>query len=256
VDDHEEDRDVSISEDIREGMQVYGTDHRLIGTIEKLERDAVTVNGERIPMSSVDSVAKNRVYVKVAGAETLGAEGEIRVPVMEERLDVTKRQAEQGEVTIRKTVEQEQVSAPVELRREEVHIEQRDTDDRPADAAGMADAFQEGTIRVPVRGEEAVVTKQAYQTGEVVIDKEQAVERRQVTDTVRRERVEVDEDRQVTRADEQQPTTTSRAAQADRTVAEAESEPRPRQGQTRAGGDAWEELKEDVREASDRTRGK
>ena len=57
----------------------------------------------------------------------------------------------------------------------------------------MADAFQGGTIRVPVRGEEAVVSKEAVVTGEVVIDKEQTTERQQVTDTVRRERVGVDE---------------------------------------------------------------
>ena len=46
--------------------------------------------------------------------------------------------------------------------------------------------------RVPVRGEEAVAQKEAFVTGEVVIDKERRTERQTVTDTVRREEVEVD----------------------------------------------------------------
>ena len=125
------------------------------------------------------------------GAHGQATEGEIRVPVAEERLNVEKRQAELGEVQLRKTVEQEQVSVPVELQREEVHVERRDVGDRPVQAGDQV--FQEGTIRVPVRGEEAVVSKEAVVTGEVVVEKERTTERQQIADTVRRERVEVDE---------------------------------------------------------------
>ena len=125
------------------------------------------------------------------GSQGQATEGEIRVPVAEERLNVETRQAELGEVQLRKTVEQEQVSVPVELEREEVRVDQRDVGDRPIQAGDQV--FQEGTIRVPVRGEEAVVSKQAVVTGEVVIAKERTTEREQITDTVRRERVEVDE---------------------------------------------------------------
>ncbi len=118
---------------------------------------------------------------------------EIRVPVAEERLEVEKRQAELGEVEVRKSVVQEQVSVPVELEHEEVRVEERDLADRPVQAGDQV--FQEGVIRVPVRGEEAVVEKEAVVTGEVVIDKDRVAERQQVSDTVRRERVEVDEER-------------------------------------------------------------
>src|SRR5436309_1806486 len=52
--------------------------------------------------------------------------------------------------------------------------------------------FESGTIRVPVRGEEAAVEKEAVVTGEVVVDKERTTERQEVADTVRKERVEVD----------------------------------------------------------------
>ena len=119
------------------------------------------------------------------------AEGELVVPVAEERLGVAKQQVELGAVEIHKEVVQEQVSVPVELRHEEVRVRERDVADRPLAADDTA--FQEGVLRVPVRGEEAVVTKEAVVTGEVVIDKERIVERQEVADTVRKERVEVDE---------------------------------------------------------------
>ncbi len=117
--------------------------------------------------------------------------GEVAIPVAEERLNVQTRETELGEVQVHKSVTQEQVSVPVELEREEVNVQQRDVADRPAQAGDQL--FQEGTITVPVRGEEAVVQKEAVVTGEVVIGKDRTVERQQVSDTVRRERVEVDE---------------------------------------------------------------
>ena len=55
-------------------------------------------------------------------------------------------------------------------------------------------AFEEGTIRIPLRGEEVVVRKEAVVTGEVVINKERTTERQEITDTVRTQHVEVDRD--------------------------------------------------------------
>jgi len=111
---------------------------------------------------------------------------------MEEQLNVEKRQANRGEVQIHKSVNQEQVNVPVELRREEVQVEQRDVN-RPLQAGEYDTAFQEGTIRVPVRGEEAVVNKEAVITGEVAINKTVTADQQTVADTVRRERVQVDD---------------------------------------------------------------
>jgi uncharacterized protein (TIGR02271 family) len=127
-----------------------------------------------------------------AGRQTNEA-GAIRVPEVEERLDVEKREREMGEVRIEKHVETRQETVPVELEREEVRVERREVAERPIAAGENVEAFNEGTIRVPVRGEEAVVSKEAVVTGEVVIDKERTTEREQISDTVRRTRVEVDE---------------------------------------------------------------
>jgi uncharacterized protein (TIGR02271 family) len=173
-------------EDIRTGMEVYSADEWLVGRVEGLPPTGLHVNGRPLSREVVARIAGNRVYLHEAGDQV-----ELEIPVAEERLNVEKRQAERGEVQLRKTVGQEQVSVPVELQREEVRVDQRDVADRPVQAGDQV--FQEGTIRVPVRGEEAVVSKQAVVTGEVVIEKERITEREQITDTIRRERVEVDE---------------------------------------------------------------
>ena len=118
-------------------------------------------------------------------------EGEIRVPVAEERLSVGTREVELGAIDIRKTVTEEEQTASVTLLRDAVRVAERAIADRPLRPGD--DAFAEGTIRVRLCGEEAVVTKEAVVTGEVVIEKATVAEERRITDTVRRQHVEVDE---------------------------------------------------------------
>jgi uncharacterized protein (TIGR02271 family) len=118
-----------------------------------------------------------------------------RVPLVEEQLQVGKRAVELGEVEVQKQVTTERVDVPVELAREEVRVRQEKIAERPV-APGEA-AFEEGTIRVPVRGEEAVIEKQAFVTGEVVIDRERTTETQTVSETLRREVAGVEHDRGV-----------------------------------------------------------
>jgi len=217
--------------DIQEGMQVYGGD-QLIGRVERLHGDGFHVNGHHYTPEMVTRVEHNRIYLgdsgtggavpnsetvdigttaqsrtDVAGMTTsdmrdtaitddttrsAGAgEGELRVPIIEERLAVGTREVELGEVDIRKTVTEEAQTASVTLHRDEVRIEEIAVAERPLQAGD--DAFSEGTIRIQLRGEEAVVAKETVVTGEVVIDKETVTEERTITDTMRRQRVDVDE---------------------------------------------------------------
>lgn len=192
------------TDDIREGYEVCDTKNNVIGKVERFAKDVLHVGGREIPSNAITRVEGNRVYLNEAadqyttasgraGMTAQETEGTMRVPVVEERLDVERRAGQRGEVEIQKRTVEEQVSIPVELRREEVHVERREVDDRPIEAGEANRIFEEGTIRVPVRGEEAIVTKEAVVTGEVVINKEQTVERQEVSDTVRRQEVEVDE---------------------------------------------------------------
>jgi uncharacterized protein (TIGR02271 family) len=271
---------------LRQGMPVHSGEGRLLGPIEALDADSITVRGQRYELSSIERIESGGVYLTRqvgasadrgaagrAGGETVEAEGDVRIQVHEERLDVQKRERDRGEVRVRRRVETEQQTVPVELTREEVRVQQVDTADRPATEAETADAFREGTIRVPLRGEEAVAHKETVVTGEVVIDKARTTEQQQVSGTVRRERVEVDEHYDQARAayrrdlanrpgaptlEEAEPhfRTGYAAAVDQRHAGKAfeEVEPDLRQAAGAADEDAWERIKREVREGFTRAR--
>ncbi len=214
---------------LREGMEVHSGEGQSLGTIERINRDSITVRGQQYEFTSIERVEGNRVHLtRRVGASVdtdqrsgpagrsdrvVEAQGELRVPEVEERLDVEKRPVELGEVRIDKRVTEAEQTVSVELAHEEVRVEQRATEARPATEADLRGAFQEGTIRVPVRGEEAVVSKQAVVTGEVVVNKERTTEREEVSETVRRTHVEVDDDqRREGDRPQTQPQTGARAA--------------------------------------------
>ena len=286
---------------LREGMGVFSGEGLHLGRIERLDADSLTADGQRYAFAAIDRIEGDRVFLSrqvgattdastdraQAASGTAGtardqvaeAEGQVRVPVREERLEVEKRPAELGAVEIRKTVETEQQTVPVELEREEVHVQQRDVEARPAGEADLAGAFEEGTVHVPVRGEEAVARKEAVVTGEVVIDKTRTTETQRITDTIRKERVEVDEGYERSRAAYEQAFAGRKdragyayseaephyrfgygagleARQAGRSWEQSEADLRARYRTAGADDDAWERLKREVREGFDRARGR
>ena len=128
---------------------------------------------------------------EIAGYE-VAAEDEIRVPVMEEELTATVREQEAGAVRIEKDVITEEQTLEVPVTEERVRVERRVVD-RAATGAD-AGAFEETVIDVPLRSETVDVQKEARVTGEVVVSKEAVERTEQVSGTVRREEVYVDED--------------------------------------------------------------
>jgi uncharacterized protein (TIGR02271 family) len=128
---------------------------------------------------------------RVAGAR-VATDEEIRIPVMEEELTATVREQEAGAVRIEKDVVSEQRTLDVPVTEERVRVERRVVD-RPVTAAD-ADAFEETVIEVPLRTETVDLQKQARVAEEVVISKEAEQRTEQVSGTVRREEVFVDED--------------------------------------------------------------
>jgi uncharacterized protein (TIGR02271 family) len=118
------------------------------------------------------------------------AEGDVRVPVVEEELQVGTRQVRRGGVRLYTRVVERPVEETVRLRDETVHVERRAVD-RPATEADVA-AAQEGTLEVTETDEEPVVRKQARVVEEVVVGKAQEERTETVRDTVRRTEVEVE----------------------------------------------------------------
>src|SRR5215213_6974488 len=125
-------------------------------------------------------------------AARIESDDEIRIPVMEEELTATVRPQEAGAVRIEKDVVSEQRTLDVPVTEERVRVERRVVD-RPVTAAD-ADAFEETVIEVPLRTETVDLQKQARVAEEVVISKEAEQRTEQVSGTVRREEVFVDED--------------------------------------------------------------
>lgn len=269
---------------LRKGLHIFGHDNRDYGTIDRYDDQYAYVGERRIPLSAFERMDKDHLYLGAQGrryfddtTERLGDQREIRVPVVEERLNVEKRQGELGSVDVRKTVETERVDVPVELRHEEVTVDRVDVKDRPVAAGDMADAFQEGTIRVPVRGEEAVTHKEAVVTGEVVIDRDVRTERQTVSDTIRKERVDLDENYRRDRAAFEQHFNQRRGslgAADTRTFADAEPNYRrgyeagyderyagrdfsaiePELRRSHGSGRTWEDVREEINQGFNRAR--
>lgn len=124
-------------------------------------------------------------------AKNLDKGGEVTIPVVEEKMNVSKREVEQGGVRVHKYVKERPVEADVSLREEHVRVDRRPVD-RPT-TAGIGDTFKDTTIEVTQKAEQAVINKEARVVEEVVVRKDVDQRTEKVRDTVRRTDVEVEE---------------------------------------------------------------
>ncbi len=130
------------------------------------------------------------VAMPATNRETVRGNENITVPVVEEKLTAGVREVQGGVFRLSKSVRQEQVSIDVPLQHEEARITRTEVN-RPATAEDLAQMDRD--IEIPLRNQEAVVSKEAVVTGEVELRKETITDTKRVTDTVRREEVHVDE---------------------------------------------------------------
>jgi len=128
-----------------------------------------------------------------AGNQDRKAEGKeaARVQLKEEEVKVGKREVEYGGIRLRKIVRTETVNQPVQLKREEIVVE-RVPSGEPAGAACDAN-FSDEEIYIPLRKEEAVVAKEAHVREEVRIGKKVEREEQTISETVRKEDVEIEQ---------------------------------------------------------------
>lgn len=118
--------------------------------------------------------------------------GDDVIPVVEEQLRVGKRDVNAGNVRVRSYVVETPVSESVNLRDENVSIERRAVDRPLADADS---AFVDRTIEAEEYHEEAVVSKTAKVTEEVVLKKTETERTENIEDSVRHTEVEVEDNR-------------------------------------------------------------
>lgn len=190
------------------GMTTAGSDTR--GLTEKV---ADTITGDHTDDKTGGNVdtgtADNARYAQLAGNDystrpygtyegrsisradynTLSDDTRQRVQLLEEELHVDKEMRQIGEVEVSKRVVSEQVQVPVTLEREEVIIHRRDVSGGDASGAN----FGEQTIVVPISEEVANVSKTTHVTGEVEIERRTTTEQKTISDSVRREELNINE---------------------------------------------------------------
>jgi len=127
---------------------------------------------------------------------------EERIPIVEEELRVGKREVERGGARVRTYVREVPVQEQVTLREEHVQVERRPVEAGSAAASGTTagtgnsstgDMLQERTVEMVEKAEEAVVQKVAQVREEVVLTKTAEERTEQISDTVRRTEVDVQE---------------------------------------------------------------
>lgn len=189
------------------------SDARAREAAEILDRHgAIDVDG-RVSHSTQQNVARTSTTTQdtvtteksaqthnVATSNTANRTGETTIPVIEEQMQVGKREVEGGGARIRSRVIEKPVEANVRLREEHVVVDRRPVN-REVTNADLA-GFKEGDIELTERAEVAVIDKQARVVEEVVVGKNVTEHQETVRDTVRRTDVEVEKlDNNTTRVD-------------------------------------------------------
>jgi uncharacterized protein (TIGR02271 family) len=118
-------------------------------------------------------------------------QNEAVIPVVEEELQVGKREVERGGARIRSRIIERPVEAHVRLREEHVVVRRRPVN-REVSEADLAN-FREGEIELTERAEVPVVGKQARVVEEIEVGKTVEEREETVRDTVRRTDVDVEE---------------------------------------------------------------
>lgn len=136
--------------------------------------------------STLDEDTTDRLQSRTGGS----VEGETRIPVVQEELQVGKRMIQRGGVRVYQRVVDTPVHEEVQLREERVTVDRRPVDQpaTEADVAGLKDA----SFEMRESSEEAVVAKTARVIEEVVVNKEVSERTQSIDDTVRRTDVEVE----------------------------------------------------------------
>lgn len=126
-----------------------------------------------------------------AGKNYYGENEGQTVPVIEENLQVGKREVETGGVRLKSRIIEKPVEESLRLREEHVRVE-RTAVDRPATEADFNN-FKEGSVELTEHAEIPVVSKEARVVEEVSLGKEVEHHEETVHETVRKTEVDIEE---------------------------------------------------------------
>ncbi len=112
------------------------------------------------------------------------------IKIIEEKMQVGKREVETGGVRLRSRIVEQAVQEDIRLRTERVRVERTNVS-RPATEADLA-AFRDASIEMKETAEVPVVNKEAFVTGEVSLGKEVEEKNQTVQGTVRKTEVDTE----------------------------------------------------------------
>ena len=191
---------------VEPGASVEARDGRL-GTV-----DEVIVRPETgelaylvIPAELIDSIPSPREVRLRATREEARAQtadvpreafarasgGELRIPLVEERLVPSKRIVDQGELRIHRHVEEVEEVVREPVTRDDLIVE-RVAVNRPLEAPAEA-RYEDDWLIIPIMEEVLVVQKRLMLKEEIRVRKRQVTEAQEVRATVRRQRAEIED---------------------------------------------------------------
>jgi stress response protein YsnF len=153
----------------------------------------MTATSSGTTAASSGTTGSEPVYSGAATAQTQSDEATMVLD--EEKLNVEKRTVDRGGVLIEKKVETEQVSQPVELKRETVDVERLTPEEarqRGITAGEQTQRIDEDQVYIPLQREEAVVQKEVQPREVIRAETVTETERDQVDATVRREVADIE----------------------------------------------------------------
>jgi uncharacterized protein (TIGR02271 family) len=127
------------------------------------------------------------------GHDLSGANTDNAMTLSEEELRVGKTEREAGRVRLKKYVVEDEVSETVPVRREEVRVEREPITDANRGDALDGPAISEEEHEVVLHDEEVVVEKRAVPKERIRLEKDVETDEKTVSETVRQERVDVDD---------------------------------------------------------------
>ena len=162
-------------------------------TVPDDRADAVADKLEQYGAKDVDAQGSSAASGTTARTAVMSgnATDATAIPVVEEELQVGKRQVRRGGVRVYSHLVETPVEENVQLREEHVRV-QRNAVNRPATEADFQ-GLKGGAIELTETAEEAVVSKQARVVEEVLVGKEVTERTDSVTETVRRTEVDVED---------------------------------------------------------------
>jgi uncharacterized protein (TIGR02271 family) len=179
------------------------SDDRVDEAVSVLERNGAVDIDERAskwraeastaPVAGTSAAPSGQMQAKSeARAQQTGGQAATRIPVVEEQLQVGKREIQRGGVRVYTRTTERPVEQDVSLREEHARVERHPVD-RAATEAELGQAFEEKSVELRETAEEPVVAKTARVVEEVDVARQVSERTERVQDTVRRTDVEVED---------------------------------------------------------------